>query len=82
MEAMAVGLPVVATSVGGTRELVVDGVTGALVPARDPKALAAALLAELEQPSDRGAAGRARALDRFDIVRTVARYEALYRELA
>lgn len=82
MEAMAVGLPVVATGVGGTRELVVDGLTGALVPARDPKALAAALLAELEQPSGRGAAGRARALDRFDIVRTVARYEALYRELA
>lgn len=82
MEAMAVGLPVVATGVGGTRELVVDGVTGTLVPARDPKALAGALLAELEQPSGRGAAGRARALERFDIHRTVARYEALYRELA
>jgi glycosyltransferase involved in cell wall biosynthesis len=45
MEAMAAGLPVVATSVGGTAELVDDGVTGRLVPADDPAALAAALLA-------------------------------------
>jgi glycosyltransferase involved in cell wall biosynthesis len=82
MEAMATGLPVVATTVGGTPELVVDGVTGSLVPARDPKALAQALLAELDRPSGRGTAGRARALERFDVTRTVECYEALYRELA
>ena len=43
LEAMACGVPVVATSVGGLAETVVDGVTGLLVPPRDPDAIAAAL---------------------------------------
>jgi glycosyltransferase involved in cell wall biosynthesis len=49
-EAAAVGTPIVATDVGGIGELVVDGVSGRLVPARDPIALAAALREVLESP--------------------------------
>lgn len=43
LEAMACGLPVIATDVGGVRELVIDGVTGIVVPPHDPPALAAAI---------------------------------------
>jgi glycosyltransferase involved in cell wall biosynthesis len=59
LEAMATGLPVVATSVGGTPEVVVDGETGLLVPSRDPAALADALLKLLETPGMAEAFGRA-----------------------
>jgi glycosyltransferase involved in cell wall biosynthesis len=59
---------VVATGVGGLRDLVVDGETGILVPARDPAALRAALQRLLDDPELRrrlGAAGRQRAQERF-----------------
>ncbi|MBD3368446.1 MAG: glycosyltransferase [Candidatus Eisenbacteria bacterium] len=49
-ESMAAGRPVVATDVGGNREIVEDGVTGKLVPPADPPALAAALLEVVEDP--------------------------------
>jgi glycosyltransferase involved in cell wall biosynthesis len=68
LEAMAHGRPVVATSVGGLRDLVVDGETGLLVPPRDPRALGAALRRLLADPDLRhrlGAAGRQRAQERF-----------------
>jgi glycosyltransferase involved in cell wall biosynthesis len=84
MEAMATSLPVVATSVGGTPELVRDGVTGALVASRDPSSLALAMLSYLENPSrarEHGAAGRARAVAAFDVRTTVSQYETLYRDL-
>ena len=70
LEAMAAGLPVVATDVGGVRELVADGETGLLVPAGDPARLAEALRRLLEDPALRrrlGAAGHARARERFDL---------------
>jgi glycogen(starch) synthase len=68
LEAMAHGRPVVATRVGGLRDLVVDGKTGLLVPPRDVQALRAALERLLSDPELRrrlGAAGRTRAAERF-----------------
>ena len=68
LEAMAHGRPVVATAVGGLRDLVVDGETGVLVPPRDPAALRAALdrlLADRDLRRRLGAAGRERAQRKF-----------------
>jgi D-inositol-3-phosphate glycosyltransferase len=68
LEAMAHARPVVATDVGGLRDLVVDGETGITVPARDPAALRVALERLLADPGLRrrlGAAGRDRARVRF-----------------
>jgi glycosyltransferase involved in cell wall biosynthesis len=68
LEAMAYGRPVVATGVGGLRDLVVDGVTGLVVPPRDPRALREALLRLLGDSDLRrrlGTAGRLRAQDGF-----------------
>lgn len=70
LEAMAHGLPVVATNVGGVPDVVVDGVTGLLVPPRDPPALARAMGALLDDPAHRqamGQAGRARVEARFSL---------------
>ena len=60
LEAMAAGLPVIASDVGGVAELVVDGVTGRLVPPGDPAALAAALDDLLADPELRESHGRGR----------------------
>ncbi len=65
IEAMMAGLPVVATKVGGVPELVEDGVTGFLVPPKDPEALAQALQKLIDGPELRkkmGRAGREKAL--------------------
>jgi glycosyltransferase involved in cell wall biosynthesis len=81
LEAMALNVPVVATNVGGNRELVEDGVTGYLVPIGDKTALAAAIERALIQPdATRAMAARARAMvdTRFGVERMVADYEALY----
>jgi glycosyltransferase involved in cell wall biosynthesis len=84
LEAMAVGLPVVATAVGGNPEIVRDGVTGRLAPANDPSALAAemtALCVNIAHWSTMGQAGRDRVGEWFDVRRMVADYEALYQDL-
>jgi len=84
LEAMAAGLPVVATGVGGTPEVVVDGVTGLLVPPRDPDALAQAITRLLQDPDLRrkmGRAGRERVERCFSVERMVQQTEALYEEL-
>jgi glycosyltransferase involved in cell wall biosynthesis len=83
LEAMAAGLPVVATRVGGNGEIVVEGGTGYLVEAGDDAGLANATLALLAEPGRAGAmgrAGRARVEECFDLRRVVARYEALYEQ--
>ena len=84
LEAMAAGKPVVATSVGGTPEAVVDGETGLLVPPRNPEALATAILRLLgnsELRTRMGHAGRERVLNHFSMQRMVKRTEQLYQEL-
>lgn len=86
LEAMAAGLPVVASDVGGVGDLVADGATGLLVPPADPDALAAALDRVLADPELRrrlGAAGRERARERFDLGALRRAHLELYaRELA
>jgi glycosyltransferase involved in cell wall biosynthesis len=84
LEAMAAGLPVVASSVGGVPELVLDGQTGMLVPPGDPDALAAAIERLLEDPglSGRlGEAGRVRAAEHFDLAAVRQAHLDLYREM-
>lgn len=81
LEAMATGLPTVATDVGGVPEVLTDRVTGRLVPPQDPAALAAALNDLLADPGGAaclGAAARERVLARFTLDQTVAALEALY----
>lgn len=72
LEAAACGVPVIATSVGGTAEIVVDRVTGRLIPPRDPGAMANAVIDVLSNDSERNSMkllARARALDHFGIDR-------------
>lgn len=85
LEAMATGLPVVATRVGGAEEIVVHGRTGLLVPPSDPEALAAALTWMAAAPAERaemGRRGRERAVCEFRLERMVREYEELYTALA
>ena len=81
LEAMATGLPVIATAVGGNPELVLDGVTGCLAPPQDPAALAAAIEGYLDEPERlrrHGAAGRQRCESQFSLERMVQDYQAVY----
>ena len=85
LEAMACALPVVATPADGTKEAVVDGKTGLLVPIGDVEALAAKLIevgrnAELRRSL--GQAGRKRVEAHFSLTGQVAQFEALYAQYA
>jgi len=84
LEAMAAGLPVVATDVGGIRDQVLDGETGFIVPSGSVKALSEALKQLILDEDKRlamGAAGRARAQECFDIENKVDALISLYRSL-
>jgi len=83
LEAMEAGVPLVASRVSGIPEVVEDGVTGWLVPAEDPKALAAALVQALEAPEEarrRGEAGRRRVDERFRPATAAAQWLRLVQE--
>jgi glycosyltransferase involved in cell wall biosynthesis len=83
LEGLALSRPVVATAVGGVPAVVVDQVTGLLVPPGDPEALAGGILEALESPDAKGwgQAGAELALSEYGIARMIADYESLYREV-
>ena len=84
LEAMAVGLPVVTTRVGGNPEIVLEGETGHLVPDQNPPALAAAMLKMLSQRAawpTMGERGRQRVEQQFEIRTMIRQYEDLYTEV-
>lgn len=81
LEAMASGLPIVATHVGGNSEVMIDGECGLLVPPQNPGAFADAVLRlrrDREASIRFGEAGRRRVESHFDIFRMISQYELLY----
>jgi glycosyltransferase involved in cell wall biosynthesis len=84
VEAMAMELPCIASRVSGIPDVVAEGTTGLLVPAREPGDLAAALRALLDDPArarEMGQRGRARVVPEFGVGRMLEKLEAIYREL-
>jgi glycosyltransferase involved in cell wall biosynthesis len=84
MEAMALGKPVVATSVGGVPEVVLDGETGLVVAPSDPQGLSKAvgdLLADPDRARTMGERGRVRARAHFDIADMLERTKAVYADV-
>jgi glycosyltransferase involved in cell wall biosynthesis len=84
IEAMAAGVPGVATAVGGVPDLVEDGITGALTPADDAEGFAREverLLKDEQTRTEMGRRARIAVVARFDIKRLVADVDALYRSL-
>jgi glycosyltransferase involved in cell wall biosynthesis len=85
LEAAAAGLPIVATAVGGNREVVCSEESGFLVPPRDPESLATAMLRLMELPeSERrsmGLRGREHVRSHYGLGRVVEAWEAVYREV-
>lgn len=84
IEAMALGLPVIGTDIGGTTEQVADGETGLLVPPADPAALATAIAKLAEEPQRRrhmGASGRRRVAEHFSIDAMTTRIVAVYNDV-
>jgi glycosyltransferase involved in cell wall biosynthesis len=85
LEAMACGVPVVATDCGGVSEALTDGVEGFVVPPRDSEALKRALERLWREPELRtrmGEAGRRTATSRFTLERQLDEFLAMYREVA
>ena len=84
LEAQAMGVPVVCTDAGALPENVIDGVTGFVVPRRDPRALAEKLALLARDPALRkrmGEAGRQRVREHFRIEDQIGKFESLYRSL-
>jgi glycosyltransferase involved in cell wall biosynthesis len=85
LDAMAAARPIVATTAGGIPEIVEDGVNGLLVPPRDARALADAIVRALKDPALRrtmGDAGFARVTERFTVDRMVAETASVYARVA
>lgn len=84
MESMAAGKPVVTTNVGGSKEMVKDGITGYLVPPADSRAIASAIVDLLQNPEKAnamGAAGRKVIREEFTVETMVKKHEELYQSL-
>ena len=84
IEALACGVPVVGTDVGGVRSVVDDGVTGFVVPPPDAALLASRIRALIEDPALRrgfGHAGREAVAGRFSAERLAADHDRLYRSI-
>ena len=84
LEAMATGVPVVATNVGGSREEIIDGITGILVPPGDPVALAEAIIQLLRDSKRRqrmGEAGRMRVKTHFELSQQARKIASIYKAL-
>lgn len=83
LESMARGVPVIATDIPGTREIIRDRVNGWLIPARDPKALANAILQAVRNPQERAGMVRAalQSLVRFSMNTAAEQYADLFRGL-
>lgn len=84
IEAMAMGKPIICFNVGGVSELVIDGVTGILVPLKDVKGLANGiirLLKNKKEAKQMGEAGRMRIEEYFSLERMVEEYEKVYNEV-
>lgn len=84
LEYLAAGLPTIATAVGGSLEIIRDGMTGLLIPPRDERALGGAILRLLENPQlgqDFASAGRRHVAENFSFDRLLASTTQLYTEL-
>lgn len=85
MEAMSLGVPVIATSIAGNRELAIHRQSAYVIPPRDPKAIAGAILELYHHPALRhelGQKGRQHVATNFTIQKTIAETKALYETLA
>jgi len=84
LEAMASGLPVIATDVGGNADLVAAGISGQIVPAAAPEAMAHAIVAlatRTDSARDMGLAGRTIVEQKFSMAAMVAAYQGTYDQL-
>jgi glycosyltransferase involved in cell wall biosynthesis len=84
LEAMAIGLPVIATHVGGNVELVLNGETGFLVPSQNILALREAIQVYLREPTkarQHGNTGQQRVIQHFSLSKMVATYDSMYSAL-
>jgi glycosyltransferase involved in cell wall biosynthesis len=83
LESMAAGVPVIATAIPGTDELVVDKLTGWLVPSGQPQQMAKAIVYALRHPDESAimAQTASRRVEQFSIVKTAGRYEAIYADI-